>query len=317
MKKKFFALWKKKFLVYWQKFWELFDDPVVIGVAFGLLGLLAYFAWDLPKLTAADQQNISESIQWFGVPYGFIIAYVLANVWSQFESTRRVFDQEADTLLMLYNTFLLSSKGGVIDNVERKIMEYAKLVINYYFPSQDVLQDEEESRNEQENEEEECKSEQKDNEGRKNEQENKEESKSRQEEKELSLLKEIRNDIKALLASNEDHDLAIELLRLLNKVTDARGDRTFLITQRVPASVGYLALVASATWIVPFYALQFSSPLVGAFYIVAVTIVVVSTLLIIIDLDEPIGGLWGVDEGSWTDVIKVVKKEIGSRQNGQ
>jgi len=208
---------------------------------------------------------------------------VLANVWSQFEAAKRIFDQEADTLLMLYNTFLLSSKKKVIEDVDEKVKEYAKVVINYYFPAAIILQDDKEAR------------------------------KNEQEEKELSLLKEMRRNVKVLLDSRKDHDLAIELLRLLNKLSDARGDRAYLIAQRVPSSVGYLAIVASATWIVPFYALQFSNQWVGALYIVAVTIVVVSTYLIILDLDEPIGGLWGVDVGSWTDVFKVVEKEIESR----
>jgi len=70
MKKKLIELVKN----YWQKFWELFDDPVVIGLAFALVSLPIYFIFDLPTLTTADQQNISDSIQWFGVPYGLIVA---------------------------------------------------------------------------------------------------------------------------------------------------------------------------------------------------------------------------------------------------
>jgi len=276
---------KKNLFEYWQKFWELFDDPVIQGFAVALAGIPIYIAADLPRLTINDQKYISESIQWFGVPYGFIIAYVLANVWTQFESAKRVFDQEADNLLMLYQAFLLSSNKRVILKIEKEIIEYVKLVLEYYFPSHEVLRDEEVD------------------------------SEEKQEDKEVNHLKEIRGNIKILLNSRKDHDLAIELLRLLNKVTDNRGDRMYLISQKMPVSIGYLALIASATWIIPFYAVQFSSPLVGAIYIVAITVVVVSIIFIIFDLNEPIGGLWGLEPNSWIDVEKDIKKEIINREN--
>lgn len=255
--------------------WAIFDDPVVQGVAFALWGVPLYFVLDLPTFTSADQTNIAAFIEWFGVPYGLILALVLVNVWTQFDAADRAFDREADSVLTLHNTLLLISSKSLKIEFGEKLKSYVKLVRRFYFENQ----------------------------------ENTKTINYQPEVTEESLLKDIRNMIGQLLHDEKDHGLALELLRLINWLVDNRGDRVSRARQRLPLPIRYLSFVASIAWIVPFYSLEFSRREVGAFFISVVTIVVVSILLIIVDLDNPIGGAWGVQLDSWEELEKEIEKE--------
>ena len=266
------------------RFSAIFDNPIFHALIFALWGvplyvllrwipewLSQYLSVKLPSISPEDQLIIGNFIEWFGVPYGLILALVLVNVWTQFEQTERAFDREGDTALRLYNTFHFASDESLKIEVGQKIKDYVSLVRQSH-------------------------------------------SGDKKETKELgyteeTLLEDIRKKIEELLRDKKEHDLAIILMELLNKLVDDRGDRISYERLRLPGPIRGLSITASLAWLIPFYSLKFTSPLVGPLFIVAVTLVVVSILLIIEDLDNPTEGAWRVRLISLTELEEKLEQE--------
>jgi hypothetical protein len=120
------------------------------------------------------------------------------------------------------------------------------------------------------------------------------------------LLANIRKFTGGLI-SYENDVLTTELLHLANELADDRGDRLSYSKQRMPRPVLVLSIIASVLWLAPFFALSFSNFFVGVFFVGGVTLTVVSILLIVVDLDNPFGGTWGINLDSWDDVIAKIK----------
>jgi hypothetical protein len=110
-------------------FLGLIDNPITKSLAFALWAIPIYF-YLLPffgglKLTSSDYNNITQFIEWFGVPYGLLLALVLVNVWTQFDTVDRSFDREVDAIVNLPNLVPLISRprhgevqtGGVVSPV--------------------------------------------------------------------------------------------------------------------------------------------------------------------------------------------------------
>jgi hypothetical protein len=87
---------------------------------------------------------------------------------------------------------------------------------------------------------------------------------------------------------------------------DERGDRLSHSRQRIPFPVLVLSIVASFIWLIPFFALDFQNRGLGGAFVSGVTFIVVSIILIIIDLDDPVTGTWIVDLDSWEELIKII-----------
>jgi hypothetical protein len=250
-----------------QQLTDLIDNPIVRGFAFALWAVPIYFLLDI-QITDQDSIKIQNFIEWFGVPYGLLIALVLVNVWTQFDVTDRAFDHEADAVLKVYDTILLALDSTVITRVCRYLHIYAKHVRKHYHNEFDI--------------------------------------KLKKRVGDI-LLTKLRNSIAVLLRSKADKELAIELLRMVNELIDARGDRLSHSKQRIPTPVFVFAMVTSFIWLMPFFALGFDDWRLSAIFICGVTLVVVSILLIIVDLNDPIGGTWDIHLDAWDDLIDTVR----------
>ncbi len=251
---------------------DLIVNPISMSFAYALSAIPVYFLLNL-KPAELNYQNIQNFIEWFGVPYGLLLALVLVNVWTQFDATDRAFDQEADDVLKVYDTFLLVLDESVKRRACRLLYVYAWHVKHHYY--------------------------------------NEYEARRKKTIGDL-ILSRIRTSITVLIRSRADKELAIELLRLINELIDARGDRLAHSKQRVPVPVKVLSLLTSIIWLIPFFLLAFGSLGLGALFVGGVTLVVVAILLIILDLDDPIGGTWDVNVDAWDDLLATINKRLYS-----
>jgi len=245
-----------------------FDNPIMRGFSFALWAVPIYFLLDI-TVVGKDYDIIQGFIEWFGVPYGLLLALVLVNVWTQFEATNRSFDEEADAILMVYDTTLLVLDSSIKAKVCCLLLLYAKHVYKHY--------------------------------------DDEFENKTKKSIGDI-ILNKIRTSVGILLWDKNDKELGLEIIREVNKLIDLRGDRLAHSKQRILPPVFWLSFIASIIWLLPFFALNFIDPKLGIVFITGVTLIVVAILLVILDLDDPITGTWKVKLDSWKDLIETIEK---------
>jgi len=254
----------------YQRIIYIIDNPISVSLSFAAITIPFYYYVALPFLVWLDIQpsdyaNIQQFIEWFGVPYGLLLALVLVNVWTMYDTTERAFDREADAILALYNTFLLFGEKRLEKSINTTLKNYILHVINYYT-------------------------------------EEYKEDKSTYKTIGDTYLNDTRKLIGALIKKKKERVITAELLKLINELIDVRGDRLSYSKQRMPRPVLFLSVIASIIWLAPFFALQFINFFVGALFIGGVTFIVVSILLIVYDLDYPFTGTWLIELDSWDDL---------------
>jgi hypothetical protein len=252
----------------------LIDNPITRSFALVLVLISIFFYWAAPSisnlyLTVDDYTYIGNFIEWFGVPYGLLLALVLVNVWNQFDTADRSFDREADAILALYNTFQLCKDSVVESKIKEEVIGYIEHVLKFY------------------------------NEEYKDSNEHSIEG--------FGILNNIRLSVGSLVPRKEFDVLTSELLRLLNELIDDRGDRLSYSGQRMPRSVLVLSIFSSVLWLWPFFTLNFSNFYLKLFMVGGVALVVISIILIIVDLDDPFTGTWNVDIDSWKKLLSQIQ----------
>lgn len=250
-----------KFLV------DTFDTPIATGLAFALWIIPLHLLLNI-QITENDYENIKQFIEWFGVPYGLLMALVLVNVWTQFDQTDRAFDREADALLSFYNTSRMVLNKKIKNDINKALAHYIKHVNDHFSDEFNSKSFKHQGDN---------------------------------------ILNEIREQIGKIIKGKNNKELGVELLKLVNELIDDRGDRLSYSKQRMPSTVMSLSLITSFLWLAPFFFLNFENIWMEIFFLAGVTLTVVSILLIILDLDSPIGGTWGVNLESWEDLIEKIE----------
>lgn len=85
-----------------------------------------------------------------------------------------------------------------------------------------------------------------------------------------------------------------EAVRALGAVSDARGERTVLVVQRMPSLLRLLLYIATISLVGGMVLLGFESVVIGILVIVFTVVVSLLVLEVIDDLDDPFTGAWGV-----------------------
>lgn len=248
------------------KILRFLNKPLFIGFCFSSYAFFFRF-YVYPKfayLLTPDYQLIQSFIEWFGVAYGLFIALVLVNVWSQFETTEREFDREADAIFMLYESVKQVSESertsGPKNEILRRLREYVRHVNDHYKQEHENLK-----------------------------------MKATGD----GILEGIRDSIGTLIHTDEPQAFTSQLAREFNEAVDLRGDRIAHSKQHIPAPVWGISLWSSILWLIPFYGLNFQNDWVAIGLVGGVTAIVVAILFIIKDLDEPFDGDWGIKIDEW------------------
>lgn len=85
-----------------------------------------------------------------------------------------------------------------------------------------------------------------------------------------------------------------EAVRTLGEVSDARGERVVLVTLRMPRMLRLLLYLATLSLIGGMALLGFENQTIGAVIVAFTALVSILVLEVIDDIDDPIGGAWGV-----------------------
>ena len=246
------------------------EDPITIGITVGLWSVPLQY-W-LHKGFEDKIQNdyflLQNFIEWFGVPYGLLLALVLVYIWTQFDNLELEFDREADAVFSLYVTLSMvvnPSLTGYKDEIIILIKSYVSHVLQNY--STEWMESERKTKL-----------------------------------LGYDILRNIRSYIGDLVHGNENEVITSELLSLVNELHDVRGDRISRSKQRIRKSMLILAIASSILWLIPFITLVFHNFILGNILTGGTTLIVVALLQIIYDLDEPFGGTWAVDMESWSEL---------------
>jgi len=247
---------------------SLIDNPITKGLAFSLWTIPLYYYLNSyvfnVTLSSDDYNNIRQFIEWLGIPYGMLMALMLINVWTQFDTVGRAFDREADSILAFYNSIILVPNPKIKRALKTNIYHYIEHVkANFSTEFADVRLKREGNK----------------------------------------ILNEILELIVASTKAKSGGSLSLELLRLHNDWVTDRGERLSFSSQRMPTPVMMLYFIASFLWLAPFFILKFSSPFIGMFFIGGVTLLIISIGLIMNDLDKPFEGAWGVNLDAWDELL--------------
>ncbi|MEE4311165.1 MAG: DUF4239 domain-containing protein [candidate division KSB1 bacterium] len=255
-------------------FW---DKPLIIGLSGALLSILVYYgSMVLHDDLGRDMEVIQNFIEWFGVPYGLLIALVLVNVWAQYDIVDREFDREADAFAMMFHTvFLIQTADKKLLKYKNEVMEMIGEYVKHVLSTHKVEHNNPDVKKKGDN-----------------------------------YLLKIRDTIGEIINFEKHGFLESELLGKLFEVMDVRGDRISHSLQRMPKTVWFLSLLSSIIWLIPFYGLHFENTWVGFVLISGVTFIVVSFLAIIRDLDDPFSGTWGICLDSWEELENLYDEYI-------
>jgi hypothetical protein len=248
------------------------DNPITVSLSFALWVIPIQF-WlheNTGELLQKDSVITQQFIEWFGVPYGLLLALVLVYIWTQFDSLDVEFDREADSIYSLYVTLSLvvhPSLTGIKDEIITNIRSYVSHVVQNYSI------------------------------------EWKEDKKSIKATG-YTILGDIRSAIGDLIHGNENEVITTTLLSLANELSDVRGDRLSRSKQRIRKPMLTLSIISSLLWISPFIILDFNNFILGTVLTGGTAFVVASLLQVIYDLDEPFSGTWAINIESWSDLLE-------------
>ncbi len=96
------------------------------------------------------------------------------------------------------------------------------------------------------------------------------------------------------VATARDVPAWTEALRMLGDVSDARGERVILIGLRMPRLLRWLLYTATLSLLGGVLLLGFDSAVVGGLVVGFTVTVSLLVLEVIDDIDDPIGGAWGI-----------------------
>ncbi|MBL8104949.1 MAG: DUF4239 domain-containing protein [Anaerolineales bacterium] len=263
------------------QFKSLYLIPLAILVAKILDIGFQYFGIEFTSPPDGANWFVSNFIEWFGVLYGILLPLILVRVWEQLDDIDREFDREADAVRILYEdlSYLKEEGSATGQNISLLLKSYVEHVIKNY-PKEIKTQ----------------------------------ESLVRSTTPERTagdeILIEIREQFRQLMHSNMMNNkllefLVPELFERLKEITDIRGDRISLASQRLFDSLRIVALITSILFVIPFYFAVFTSKtgVLDIILIIGVTLLVIFIYMIIEDLDEPFHGTWKVSDDSWKNLL--------------
>lgn len=252
------------------------------AIAFSPWLFIVYFVVSryVSNLNEIDQGTIKSFIEWFGTAYSLFLALVLVNVWAQFDTVDREFDFEIDALATLYNTVKSTELPEVTNSFEKDNFQKIKtsIIENIKNYIEHV---------------------------RKN--HSQEQLNPQQRRNGNIFLENIDKNI-SLLAFNKviPDSITSQFYDSLNNAMDVRGDRIAHSKQHTRGVVLLVAYVASIVWLLSFFGLVITDPLVAIVLIGGATFVIIMVITIIRDLDKPFEGAWQVDLNDWDELLELI-----------
>lgn len=203
-----------------------------------------------------DVGGVAAFVTAIGTLYSVLTAFTVVSVWSEFTDTDRAIKREARSLAELWRYVnYISDKAGFA-RAREAIERYRDEVVNVEWPAMLAGT-----------------------------------SISSAEDEFLAMVDAV-NSIDVVTA--RDVPAWAEAVRTLGAVSDARGERIVLLGLRMPRLLRALLLSATFSLVGGMILLGFENEWVGSFLVGVTAGVSLLVLEVIDDIDDPMGGQWGI-----------------------
>jgi hypothetical protein len=249
--------------------------PVILrSVLFSVLAGLAYYAGRSFLHTdqyIADVGGLSAFLSVFGTLYGILAAFVVFEVWNQYNRISELIEKEAQALEQLFRLSLYFRDETLMQRMRDGIGEYARLIIEGKF--QKVAKGE---RNVQSG---------------------------------LALRKisEIIKDI----AFDDDHDSIVfeQIVEHYGNLAQLRTERTNQSRNRLPSLLKLFIYIASVFALLTFLLMPFATLAYGLMAVMFIGFLQAMIFQIIEDLDNPFVGHWNLTPAPFERALKHIEED--------
>lgn len=204
----------------------------------------------------ADVGAVGAFVTAVGTLYSILTGFTVVSVWGQFTDTDRAIKREARQLSELWRYVGYVSDTEGVSKARDSIVRYREEVVSNEWPA--MLRHETVTAAEDE-------------------------------------FLEMTDTVNAIKVSTaKDVPAWAEAVRSLGEVSDARGERTLLVVQRMPTLLRLLLYIATVSLVGGMALLGFQNLAIGVVVSVFTVFVSLLVLEVIDDLDDPFTGAWGV-----------------------
>lgn len=243
-------------------------------------GLFALFAVALSYLLRlvfhtqnylADVSGLSAFLSVFGTLYGILTAFVVFEVWTQYNRISELIDKEAQGLERLYRLTLYFRDDALTDKMKAAISEYANLVIKANF--QTLAQG---GRNVQNG-------------------------------IAFRKLADIINEIEF----NDDHDAIVygQVLEHYGELAQVRTERRNQSLARLPVQLKTFIYISSFFALVTFLFMPFEKAAYGSLSVLIIGFLQAMIFQMVEDLDNPFMGDWSLTPEPFVRALKHIEED--------
>jgi hypothetical protein len=249
---------------------------VVIGKSFifaiisaaAMLTVRGYFH---TELYLSDIGGIQTFFGVFGILYGIMAAFIIFEVWNQYNETSGLVDKEAQGLERLYRLTLYFRDKQLTKTMLRAIKNYASGVIEGKFQALGS--------------------------GKRN-------------VKNGKLFRKIADIIRDI-KFDDDHDVVVydQILTHYGQLGLTRTDRQSKSLQRLPVLLKAFIYVSSGLILTVFIILPFANPIYGVLSAFGLGFVLAMVYQLIEDLDNPFKGQWNITPEPFERALKHIEED--------
>ncbi|MBI5613656.1 DUF4239 domain-containing protein [Candidatus Gottesmanbacteria bacterium] len=218
-----------------------------------------------------DVGGLGAFVTVFGTLYGIMAAFVVFEVWGQYNKTSTLIDNEALGIERLFRLTLYFRDEKLTKQMRESIENYANIVISDNF--------------------------QKLGSGARN----KEASSS------FRKIAGVIRDIEF----NDDHDSIIydHIVNHYGELSETRTERIAHCLMRLPYLLRFFLYMTSAVAVIVFVIMPFANSLYHLFAVGAITLVIAMVVQLVEDLDNPFKGNWTIDASPFKRALDHIKKD--------
>lgn len=224
-----------------------------------------------PENYLSDVGGLSAFATVFGTLYGIMTAFIVFEVWAQYNKISQIVGQEALGLERLFRLALNFKNDKFAQDIKRAIKSYANLIIEGKFKK--LGQGERNTAT-------------------------------------SSVFRKITKVIQEIkLGSDKDRVVFDHLIRHYEELSKIRTERVDQSLIRLPGLLKYFLYISSFVTLLVFIVMPFSN-LVFSFLVIGVLTFIVSMILLIVeDLDNPFIGYWNITPEPFERALKHIDKD--------
>jgi nitrogen fixation-related uncharacterized protein len=235
----------------------------VLSISATALMLALRFGLDTVGKFQNDVGGVSAYITAIGTLYGILAAFTIYVVWTQFNQAKDAVDAELNELLDLFRFAVYLRDPQPLSTLRAAIEAYGRTVVTDEWPSM---------------------------------------TKARLAPITIQLGAIFYAVHSVQFDDERDSYAWAEMMRKFEAISDARGKRLQLATERVPILLRALLYMASVALVLGFFMLAVNNDFLVIAMTIATTAIVFLTVEVVEDLDSPFGGQWFMTSDGFKDL---------------